>query len=99
LGADLNSLVDSTPLSFEPGTAQLTAESALVLDEAAIFITNSPGLAVIVAGSVGQDDAAANEVLALGRAEAIVAALVDRNVPDARLIATPYGEVWFEVIP
>ena len=104
LSRDLDALFETTPIAFAAGSAALTPDDELVLDQAAIIIADNPGLRVIVAGHPDPTGAAAtNAALALERANAVVLYLATDGVPAARLIAASGPEtsvrVVFEVAP
>lgn len=80
-------------VNFDTGTATITPDSAKVLDEAAGALKVAAGLKVEVGGhtdNVGKPDA--NLTLSDQRAKAVMAALIERGVPAARLTAKGYGQ-------
>lgn len=78
---------------FQAGGAILTDESAPALDELAGYLKACPEATVHVEGHTDADgDEAVNLALSVSRAEAVVAALIDRGVGFERLYAVGYGE-------
>lgn len=78
---------------FKSGSAQLAEESALALDELAADLALCPEALVYVEGHTDSDgDANANLSLSVARAEAVIAALVQRGIAASRLYAVGYGE-------
>lgn len=92
LAADLNGFVADNPVTFEPASAVITAASAAALDQIATRLGRSPGIPVEVRGHTDTDgDPEFNQELSEARAQAVVAALVGRGVPEARLTASGRG--------
>lgn len=92
---DLQALLKATPVEFALGSADLTAESQAVLDQAALIIQSQPGLQVLIAGhtdAAGSNET--NEALARQRAGAVLNYLLIRGVPPYRLVAVSYGELF-----
>lgn len=80
-------------ITFEVGSADLTAEGDLVVDGVASLLTQSPGAIVAVHGHTDSDgDSTTNQVLSQARAEAVVNALVARGIDANRLSAVGFGE-------
>jgi outer membrane protein OmpA-like peptidoglycan-associated protein len=95
LSRQLDELVERSPIVFAAGSAELTPQDELVLDEAAVIISESPGLVVLVAGHTdptGED--AANAVLAQERADTVVAYLTGRGIPVTRMAPVTFGELF-----
>lgn len=78
---------------FQSGAAVITAASEAALDELAQDLAACADAVVHVEGHTDSDgDAALNLALSVARAEAVVAALIERGVAPARLYAVGYGE-------
>jgi OOP family OmpA-OmpF porin len=95
LRADLRNLTDQNPIIFASNSAEIDAETAATLDEAAAVIISYPGLRVLIAGHT---DAAGgleqNEALAAARGQAVLGYLISRGVPVTRLQVVSYGELF-----
>jgi outer membrane protein OmpA-like peptidoglycan-associated protein len=77
---------------FAPGRADLTAEAAPRLDEAAAFIGTAPGRRARIEGHTdSRGSANLNQALSQQRAEAVRDALVARGVEASRLVAVGRG--------
>jgi len=84
---------DLTGVEFDSGTANLTAESTVILDEAVATLQDRTDVNVEVAGHTddqGGDES--NQALSQARAEAVQAYLTNGGVAADRLTATGYGE-------
>jgi outer membrane protein OmpA-like peptidoglycan-associated protein/uncharacterized surface protein with fasciclin (FAS1) repeats len=93
LETELNEAVAAEPIRFEVNSAVLTDEAGAVLDDLASQLGDATGFAVTVEGHTDSDgDAAANLALSQRRAEAVVAALVERGVAAGALTAEGFGE-------
>lgn len=78
---------------FQSGAAVITAISEPALDELARDLAACADAVVHVEGHTDSDgDAGLNLALSVARAEAVIAALVERGVAPARLYAVGYGE-------
>ncbi|ODT76979.1 MAG: hypothetical protein ABS76_29140 [Pelagibacterium sp. SCN 64-44] len=78
---------------FQSGAAIITATSEPALDELAADLAACADAVVHVEGHTDSDgDAGLNLALSVARAEAVIAALVERGVSPARLYAVGYGE-------
>lgn len=85
--------LDLSGVQFETGTANLTAEAQLILDDAAEQLQAFPEVAVEVQGhtdDIGGDGA--NQALSQARAESVAAYLANSGVDPDRLTAVGYGE-------
>ena len=89
----LNEIYAGTPIEFETASAEITAASAKLIDSlAASFVRCDEG-AIEIGGhtdSSGRDDF--NRRLSQSRANAVLAALMERGVPRTRMIARGYGK-------
>ncbi|WP_162783744.1 OmpA family protein [Devosia naphthalenivorans] len=78
---------------FRSGAAVITPESTPALDELAADLSACPDAIVHIEGHTDADgDDQSNLALSVARAEAVVAALVERGVVPERLYALGYGE-------
>ncbi len=80
-------------ITFDPGSASITAEARPVVDEIAEIVKRCPELEIEVAGytdSQGRDEM--NLRLSQQRADAVVQALRRQRVPVAGFTPTGYGE-------
>ncbi|MDB5472983.1 MAG: OmpA family protein, partial [Devosia sp.] len=78
---------------FRSGAAIIAPESAPALDELATDLAACPDAIVHVEGHTDTDgNDQSNLALSVARAEAVVAALVERGIAPARLYALGYGE-------
>jgi outer membrane protein OmpA-like peptidoglycan-associated protein len=95
LRSELVDLLATSPVEFAVGSADLTAESTAVLDQAALIIQSQPGLQVFIAGHTdAAGSSQTNEALASERAAAALNYLLTRGVPSYRLVAVSYGELF-----
>jgi OOP family OmpA-OmpF porin len=79
-------------VTFETGSATLTATSSQQLDELAAVLTAFPTAAVSIEGHTDNTgDAAANKTLSTQRAEAVKSALVAKGIAADRVAATGFG--------
>ncbi|SDF29447.1 OmpA family protein [Limimaricola pyoseonensis] len=82
-----------TKITFDPGSASITAEARPVVDDIAEIVRRCPELEIEVAGytdSQGRDEM--NLALSQKRADAVVEALRRSRVPVAGFTAVGYGE-------
>jgi OOP family OmpA-OmpF porin len=82
-----------TKITFDPGSATITAEARPVVDDIAEIVRRCPELEIEVAGytdSQGRDEM--NLALSQKRADAVVEALRRARVPVAGFTAKGYGE-------
>lgn len=78
---------------FKSGAAVIADESKAALDELAADLALCPDAVVHIEGHTDSDgDETLNLALSVARAEAVVSALVARNVTASRLYAVGYGE-------
>ncbi|HEY9009562.1 MAG TPA: OmpA family protein, partial [Devosia sp.] len=89
----VTALAARNAILFQSGSATITDASAPALDELAGDLKACPEATVYVEGHTDSDgDEALNLALSVSRAEAVVAALIDRGVGFERLYAVGYGE-------
>ena len=80
-------------ITFRSGSATLTEDSLPVIDELAADLNICPEASVHIEGHTDSDGAEdLNLALSVSRAEAVVGALIERNVDIERLYAEGYGE-------
>jgi len=80
-------------ITFESGSADLTAAGRVAIVAAAGILKGSPGTHVRVEGHTDSTGASAdNVVLSRARAETVVATLVSLGVPPGQLSSIGYGE-------
>lgn len=78
---------------FQSGAAVLAPESSAPLDELAGYLALCPAADVDVEGHTDADgDDQLNLALSVARAEAVIDALITRNIAPERLYAVGYGE-------
>ena len=94
-GADLaNQLNSFGRITFEAGSSDLTSEGAVVVDNVARVLEQSPGIRIEVHGHTDSDgDESANQVLSQQRAQAVAAALSQRGIDSRRFTAVGFGEL------
>lgn len=79
-------------VNFESGSAKITRDSFVVLDDVAAKLKANPGMKVEVAGFTDNSGSPTiNRALSQRRAEMVMSYLVARGVPAANLIARGYG--------
>lgn len=81
------------PITFQTGTADLSYEGKLELDNAVQSLTHYPNFRIVLKGHTGtRGDVAANQQLAYERADAVKRYLiVTHNLSEARLHALGFG--------
>ncbi len=80
-------------ITFRSGSAALTEDSLPVVDELAADLSLCPDASVHIEGHTDSDGAEdLNLALSVSRAEAVVEALIARNIGIERLYAEGYGE-------
>jgi OOP family OmpA-OmpF porin len=85
--------LDLQGITFESGSAEITADGQAILDEAVAVLANAVGVTVEVGGHTDSaGGAASNQRLSQSRAESVVAYLIDGGVDEAILTAVGYGE-------
>lgn len=91
--AEINGFLTAAKISFEPGSATITADGAGTLDKVAARMKDCSDFPMEVAGhtdSQGREEM--NLVLSKQRAQAVIAALMERRVLTGNLTAVGYGE-------
>jgi OmpA-OmpF porin, OOP family len=91
--ADVDGVIKGKTIQFDTGAATIKAESQPLIDALAGTLAACGGTSVEVAGHTdvrGND--AANMRLSEERANAVVQALVAKNIPASRLLPRGYGE-------
>lgn len=91
--ARVTAATDARKITFDPGSATLSAQGLAVLDEVAGILRDCADLRLRIAGytdSQGRDET--NLALSQARAEAVLDALRARRVPVAGFEAVGYGE-------
>ncbi|NDV02060.1 OmpA family protein [Pseudoroseicyclus tamaricis] len=89
----ITQVTSATKILFEPGSANLTAETGPVVDQIAEILRACPDLPLEIAGytdSQGREEM--NQRLSQQRADAVLAALRTRRVPVGAFDASGYGE-------
>ncbi|MDH3299767.1 MAG: OmpA family protein [Acidimicrobiia bacterium] len=96
LESSLNTL---EPIQFASGSAIIQPESAEILDEAAAFLNDTPGVAVEIGGHTdSRGSVESNQALSQARADAVKAALEERGVTND-LRSVGFGERRLRVDP
>ena len=81
LQAELNEFVSDNPILFEPNSAVLTAEAAVVLDQVAVRALRLDGTTITIVGHTDSDGVpATNQTLSQGRADSVSDELLSRGV-------------------
>lgn len=92
IGCTNTETINLKGVTFETGSAVLTAESLPILDKIANAIKQHPTLKIEVGGHTDSSgDKAANEKLSQSRAEAVMRHLIAKGVPAGSLSAKGYG--------
>ena len=92
LEAELNAFVLANPILFEPSSATLTPEAAVVIDEVARRAQEFAGVAITVEGHTDSDGSPTQNVtLSRLRALAVRDGLVLRGVADGSITAEGFG--------
>ena len=92
LEIDLNALMIANPILFDASSTQITADSAAIIDRVAAISNRVGGVAVEIRGHTDTDgEAAENQQLSEGRAEAVSAALIDRRIAVGSLTTAGFG--------
>lgn len=89
----INAIMAESKITFEPGSARITPEAGRTLDRIAEQLKSCADIQMEVGGhtdSQGREEM--NQQLSQRRAEAVIAALLDRRVLTSNLTAVGYGE-------
>jgi OmpA-OmpF porin, OOP family len=90
---NVNGVIASKKINFGSGNAVITEFSKPTVDAVAAAVKDCAGTTIEVGGHTDQmGDDASNMKLSEDRANAVVAALVERGVPKERMVAKGYGE-------
>ncbi|MEO1055763.1 MAG: fasciclin domain-containing protein [Actinomycetota bacterium] len=93
LAADMSATLATTPIEFAPGSDQPLATADVAFDRLAADAKRLGGVLITIEGHTDTaGDEATNLALSQLRADAVVAALVERGVPPADLVAIGRGE-------
>ena len=91
--ADVDAVAKGKTINFTSGGAQIAADSLPLIDSIATAAKDCAGTTIEVAGHTdAQGNDAYNQRLSEERANAVVAALVERGIPTSRLAPKGYGE-------
>jgi len=91
--AEILAVTGDRKIIFDPGSATLTAESRLILDDISVVLRDCMDSPIEVSGytdSQGREEM--NKNLSQSRAEAVLSALRSRRVPTGSFRAVGYGE-------
>lgn len=90
--AELNALVTGSPIRFDSASDELDATAAPILDQLAGEMAGLTGVTITIEGHTDSDGTASrNQTLSQDRAEAVLAALVERGVAADLLSAEGFG--------
>ncbi|NJS15720.1 MAG: OmpA family protein [Sphingopyxis sp.] len=90
--ADVDAIIKGKTIQFDSGAATLKAESLPLIEALAKELAQCSGTTVAVAGHTDASGLAANnQRLSETRAKTVVAELVNRGIPAARLVPSGYG--------
>lgn len=91
--AEVNTLLERSPILFDTDMAVIKPESARVLDQIAGALSGCPSLAYEISGHTDSDASDAyNLALSQRRVEAVLRALAGRGVQTDGVVARGYGE-------
>lgn len=89
----VDGVITGKTINFTTGGSQISADSLALIDAMATELKACAGTTVEVAGHTDVTGGAAqNQTLSENRANSVVAALVERGVPTARLLPKGFGE-------
>ncbi len=88
-----NQLNNLGRITFEAGSADLTGEGTIVIDNVARLLEQSPGVELEIHGHTDSDgEETTNQVLSQQRAQAVASALAQRGINAGRITAIGFGE-------
>lgn len=91
--AQIGVVTEARKITFDPGSATITANANPVVDDIAEILQRCPDLRIRIAGYTdSQGRETMNQQLSQQRAEAVLSALRARRVPVASFEAAGYGE-------
>jgi outer membrane protein OmpA-like peptidoglycan-associated protein len=89
----INEVIDLQPITFQTGSAQLTAEGRTTLDTVAETLAANPSVNVEIQGHTDNFGVPAeNQALSQSRAETVRTYLVDKGIDASRLTAVGFGD-------
>ncbi|MEM6929816.1 MAG: OmpA family protein, partial [Myxococcota bacterium] len=88
----LAKVLERSTIQFDTDSDQIDASSGTVLDEVASAAGDCPGTLRIEGHTDNTGDRATNDALSQRRAASVRRALVDRGLPQSRLVAQGYGD-------
>jgi OmpA-OmpF porin, OOP family len=93
LQTGLADLLGRSGINFASGSAEITAESASILDTASQSILQLPGVKIEIGGHTDNvGSAASNQSLSDRRANAVLNYIVGKGVPADQLTAVGFGD-------
>lgn len=91
--ARLNTILEMTKISFDPGSVEINEEAGTVLDAVAAVLPDCRHVAMEIGGHTdSQGRESMNERLSQARADAVLNGLMARNILISNLSARGYGE-------
>ena len=88
----MNLLLGKANIEFASSSARIDESSAKLLDDVALAVSECPGVLRVEGHTDNMGEASFNDDLSRRRAEAVREALVERGLPEDRLIAEGFGE-------
>lgn len=91
--SEIKAILDARKINFEPGSATPMSDAVEIIDEIATILSKCGGIDMEIGGhtdSQGREEM--NQQLSQDRAQAVLAALRERQVRDVNLTAVGYGE-------
>lgn len=91
--AEVQQVMADRKITFTPGSAEIAAEAAPVIDALAKVLKDCPGIEMVIAGHTdSQGSESGNQALSQARAEAVLVALQGRRIDVSGMTAIGYGE-------
>jgi OOP family OmpA-OmpF porin len=91
--ADLNAVMQREKITFAPGSAEIDASAAKIIDALTVVLGLCPALEMEISGHTdSQGSEGGNRALSQARAEAVLTALQGRRAPVTAFTAKGYGE-------